>query len=348
MNKSIVSICLSVALTACGGINYVGIETCNPGEVTFPKEIKKVLMVNNAVVQPENSGYTYTVLGIKQDTARAKADSALFDICSACGKNVLEASYFDDVLLLHDNLQAEVTGAITLTEQKLEGRQVSDLCDANGADAIISLDKMLFNMDKEVTNIGAGFVSGVIKVEMKGIMRAYVPGREKPLASVLIEDSVEFQQAAENLTVLNYYLPTADEALRIAGEYLGSKVASCFVPHWSEETRWYYNNANSRWKEAAAYAAASKWSEAGNIWTNIYEKTKSENTKAKLASNIALVKEMQSHLEEASEWAQKSYLSFCNTEGDQSRNAVLLKAYSEVLQKRIMSDKKLNIQIDGK
>ena len=32
-------------------------------------------MVNNAVAQPEESGYTYTLLGVKQDTAKAKADS---------------------------------------------------------------------------------------------------------------------------------------------------------------------------------------------------------------------------------------------------------------------------------
>ena len=64
MDKRIIFAGLSLLLTACGGINYVGIETCNPGEVTFPKEVKKVLMVNNAVAQPEESGYTYTLLGI--------------------------------------------------------------------------------------------------------------------------------------------------------------------------------------------------------------------------------------------------------------------------------------------
>ena len=42
MDKRIIFAGLSLLLTACGGINYVGIETCNPGEVTFPKEVKKV------------------------------------------------------------------------------------------------------------------------------------------------------------------------------------------------------------------------------------------------------------------------------------------------------------------
>ena len=69
MKKEIYLGGLSLLLTACGGINYVGIETCNPGEVTFPQDVRKVLMVNNAIAQPEKSGYTYSLLGVVQDTA---------------------------------------------------------------------------------------------------------------------------------------------------------------------------------------------------------------------------------------------------------------------------------------
>ena len=64
MKKEIYLGGLSFLLTACGGINYVGIETCNPGEVTFPQDVRKVLMVNNAMAQPEKSGYTYSLLGV--------------------------------------------------------------------------------------------------------------------------------------------------------------------------------------------------------------------------------------------------------------------------------------------
>ena len=45
-------------LSACSTINYVGIETYNPAEVTFPENVAKVLIVNNAVPQPEDAGYT--------------------------------------------------------------------------------------------------------------------------------------------------------------------------------------------------------------------------------------------------------------------------------------------------
>lgn len=342
MKKSISLIGLFLLLTACGGINYIGIETCNPGEVTFPHQVKTVLMVNNAVPQAEKSGYTYTLLGVVQDTATARSDSALFDLCASCGRAILDAAYFDDVRLFHDPLREQSSG---ISDVKLNKEQVEALCEYNEADAVISLDKMLFYMDKRVDPLGAGYLNGKITVKMSGILRAYLPEREQPLATVLIEDSVQFEQIAEDLRLLNLYLPSADKALRIAGDYLGNNLADYFVPHWSEETRWYYSSVNSRWKEATAYASKGEWGSAEQIWKKLYNSSSSDAARAKLASNIALTEEMQSQLQAAYDWACKSAELFRKSEGEKSSNTKLLNAYQEVLQHRVQADQKLNAQI---
>ena len=346
MRKHIGWIGLSCLLTACGGINYIGIETRNPGEVTFPRDVRKVLVVNNAIPQPEKSGYTYTLMGVKQDTARAKADSALFDICTSCGLAILDASYFEDVLLFHDALRDSTSSF--LVDKELNRPQVNALCEANGADAVISLDKMLFTMDRKVTGLGGGFVNGTIKVHMNGILRAYLPTQDKPLATVLVKDSIELQQAAEALEILDFYLPDANNVLRLAGDYLGRNVAQYFVPHWSEETRWYYSSSNSRWKEAAAYASVGRWEEAAQLWSALYHSNASEKARAELASNLALACEMQNNLPKAHEWAEKAHDLFRKAGGDEAKEARLLKVYSDVLKARIESDQKLNEQMEYK
>ena len=346
MKKSSIFLVIgTLLLTACGGINYIGIETCNPGEVTFPNDVKKIMMVNNALPQSDDSGYAYTLLGIAQDTARAKVDSALFDICTACGRAILDADYFEDVLLFQDPLREKGIG---LVDKKLSREQVAALCTSNDADAIIALDKMLFYMEKKVENIGAGFLSGTIDIKMNGILRAYLPERNQPLATILVEDSVRFEQMADNNRLLDLYLPTPEDALRIAGDYLGNKLSAYFVPHWSEETRWFYSNMNSRWKEATAYASEGKWDEAERIWKMLYQTIASESKRAKLASNIALTEEMQSQFQNAYDWAGKAENLFRKSEGDASNNTKLLKAYQEVLGQRIQSEQKLNIQIGHK
>ena len=45
--RSILFIGIAGVLSACSTINYVGIETYNPAEVTFPENVAKVLIVNN-------------------------------------------------------------------------------------------------------------------------------------------------------------------------------------------------------------------------------------------------------------------------------------------------------------
>ena len=66
--------------------------------------------------------------------------------------------------------------------------------------------------------------------------------------------------------------------------------------------------------------------------------------KPKLASNLALGNEMKTNLDEAYEWANKSYELFKKSEGEDGKNTKLLALYIEVLRNRIRSDKKLNMQ----
>ena len=98
---------MACLFSACNTIEYIGIETYNPAEITFPKNVDKVLIVNNAVPQPDDVGYTYNLYGTVQDTARAHADSALYDACHSLGKSIVDVSFFNDVLLYHDGTRQD-------------------------------------------------------------------------------------------------------------------------------------------------------------------------------------------------------------------------------------------------
>ena len=98
---------MACLFSACSTIEYIGIETYNPAEITFPKNVDKVLIVNNAVPQPDDVGYTYNLYGTVQDTARAHADSALYDACHSLGKSIVDVSFFNDVLLYHDGTRQD-------------------------------------------------------------------------------------------------------------------------------------------------------------------------------------------------------------------------------------------------
>lgn len=328
-------------LSACSTIEYIGIETYNPAEVTFPKSVGKVLVVNNAVPQPDNAGYTYNLYGTVQDTACARADSALFDACRSLGKSIVDVSFFNDVLLYHDGTRRD---GKHLVDEKLTPEAVKELCEETGTDAIISFDRLLFRMEKDVVAFAEGFVAGGVDVHISGVVRSYLPGRDNPLATVYMEDSVFWSESADNMELLKLYLPSPDEALRAAGQYIGAKVTPNFVPHWENETRWFFKGEGARWKEATAYALSDKWEEAAFRWRHIYTNSSSWKERAKAASNLALYYEMNTQLADAFEWATKSYNLFNSKKGQDYKYTKMQQLYLEALGGRIRSDQKLNKQ----
>ena len=249
--KTTLYLLVACLFSACSTVEYIEIETYNPAGITFPKNVGKVLVVNNAVPQPDDVGYTYNLYGTVQDTARARADSALYDVCHSLGKSIMDVSFFDDVLLYHGGTRQDTK---YLMDEKLAPEAVKELCRETGTDAIISIDRLLFRMEKNVAAFSEGFVIGGVNVEITGTIRSYLPGRGKPLATVYVQDSVFWSESADNMEQLKLYLPLPDEALRAAGQYIGTKVTPNFVPHWDSESRWFYKGERARWKEATAYA----------------------------------------------------------------------------------------------
>lgn len=329
-------------LTACSSINYLSIDTFNPAEVTFPSSANKVLIVNHAVPQPADWGYSYTVDGKVKATQGAKADSALVDFCQSLGEAMVAEEFFQDVMLYHEPTRTDQHPEYDL---KMSAQQVDSLCEVAGADLLISLDRLLFESDREVTDLGGGFMVGNIKVRMAGVIRAYLPGRSAPLATVQIVDSVAWEQSADLAPILNELLPTPEEALRTAGSYLGAKARANFVPHWQRETRWYFSASGALWKEAAAYAANERWEKAEERWNRLWQSAKGWKSQAQAASNLALCEEMKGNLQKAHEWATTSYELFKQKVGEEDQQTQLLELYVKALTERIRSDQKLDVQI---
>lgn len=342
--KTLFYLLFACLLAGCSPINYVGIETYNPAEITFPKNVRRVLIVNNAVPQPDNVGYQLKLFGTVQDTARAEADSALLNVCTSLGKSIFDVSYFDDVLLYHDPIRKDTR---YLVDDKLSAEQVEALCKETETDAIISIDRLLFEMNKNVVSFADGFVGGEVDVKIAGVARSYLPGRNRPLATVLVNDSVFWSETADNMELLNIFIPSPTKALQAAGSYIGEKLAPNFVPHWENETRWYYSGLTSSWKEASAYVNARNWEAAAGRWRIIYKTSSNWKNRAKAASNLALYYEMGTKLEDACEWAAKSYDLFEKNKGGDDRYTQIQKLYLNALQARLQSDKKLKMQFDG-
>ncbi len=338
------TLCLlaAIGLTSCSSINYLAIETYNPAEITFPERVEKILIVNNAVPQPDQSVCTYTLFDVAQDTCKVRVDSALVHACRGLGNAILEGDYFRDVLLYNTPLRNDDD---FLVEQKLSAERVKELCQETDADAIIALEKLLFILKKDVRRVPDSFVQGDVRVDVGGVFRTYLPSRNSALATVQMNDSLFWSEFSPDVNTLDLILPSSEEMVQFTGNYFGSKIYPNFVPYWQNENRWYYTAIGSSWKLAAAYAGSGKWDEAGNIWKQMYAKSGKSETKAKCASNIALASEMTGQLEEALDWANKALALWNESRAEDDQDRKLSYLYTEALTERIRLNKKLDQQI---
>lgn len=335
---------VSLLLPACSSITYLHIETYNPATITFPEQVKKILVVNNAVAQAPDVGYELKIYGVEQDTCRALADSALYYACKSLGNAIVEANYFEDVLLYNTPTR---TDDLYLADEKLSQSQVRRLCAETGTDAVISFDRLLFQMKKNVIGYVEGFVAGEAKVNASGVLRVYIPSRSASLTTAMVSDSLTVFEMADDLKQLNEIIPSPDDMLSLAGSVIGQNSSPLFVPYWQEEPRWYFKGNGSRWKEATAYANTQNWEQAAALWTIIYQKS-SGKAKAKAASNMAFYEEMKGEFQKAHEWSVLAYDLFVAHKGEEAHETELLKAYKQALSERITANAKLNVQFGEK
>ena len=330
-------------LIGCSSVRNVSIETYAPADVTFPSNTFNVVVVNNAVLQPADFGHSMQQMNKKVESYTMPTDSVLSAACKSLAASIHQQRYFRKTLLLNTPIRQD---QLYYIDRKLSASQVDSICNVVDAGAIISIDRMLFNGKRSVVS-HEGFLYGSQRVDITAIIRAYIPNRANPLATVQIVDSLEWVEASSNRILLDQILPTANEALRETAAYVSSKVYRNFVPNWVATERTYYSSIESRWKEATAFAAKSKWAEANMHWMELFNRTKSTLSKARLASNIALSYEMMNEFKQATDWLEKSEALYLKQPKDKYTDEVArVTLYKEILNERIRSDVRLNMQIN--
>jgi len=335
---------LFLLLTACGPSRYIAVDTQNPAAVTFPKTVRRVLIVNNAVSQqnvPFESSYREV-----PDTLKISADSTTFDFCRTLGEAIADFPGFDDIRLLEGCFR---TDQMALTARYLTRNDVEALCDEHEVDAVISLDRLLFKLDEFKEIVYGVDVIGMINVKMDGVVRVYLPNRNTPMTTIILADTItpDISFEPEDMSMLGLFF-SADHTnlLRESARFLAEEARIHFVPYWTDDIRWYYAASDARWKEASACAVSDRWDKALQIWKSLYDRTTSWKKRARLASNLALGMELTGDLEQALTWANISHQLFLEHGNEDDTIVKKQELYVRVLSHRILDDTKIRLQME--
>ena len=333
-----------IALCSCSPYRYISIETYNPAEINFPVEMRRILVVNNALPQ-DDVPFESSLRRIPESDIIV-TDSVAFDFCRTLAETLSDFQPFDDVRLLEGCYRKDFS---PLSAPIMKREDVELLSDEHEADIVISLDRLLFRLNEHAESILGIQTQHVIYIEISGVLRLYMPGREAPMAAILLTDTVisDLGYDYDDKDLLDL-LFSADQTnlLRASARYLAYKARTHFIPYWSEDDRWYYVSFESRWKEAAAYAESEKWDKALDIWKALYEGAKSWKQRARLCSNIALGLEMTGDLAGALEYAKLSHQLMLDHLGADDTLTKNQENYITVLTGRLTEEPKLRLQIN--
>jgi tetratricopeptide (TPR) repeat protein len=330
-------ILVSCLLTSCNAYKTLEIETYNPATITFPPDVKTLMIINNAVQQPDSVGHR--IEEMPDWKFRVSVDSTAYNLCLSLGKSISEAGFFDDVRLCEDTMRRD---SVFYETRLFSKEEVMQICSDYGVDAFITLDRLMFhtNLTKQVEKYGFLYGRG-IEIEASGELHAYFPG-EREFYSFPFQDSLFWYDEG---TYLMDAREDFAEAMRHLSNIMGEKLKENFVPYWTLENRWYYTSLSSEWKQGAVYAANGKWNEAETVWKALLQKTKNRKQQARLYSNLALCSEVRGDFDKAIAYAEKSCEVFGSILPEDDPSVTVQKLFVEILKKRLSNEDKLSKQL---
>lgn len=321
--KKYASLLIGIAgcvLASCSSVQFLSFDQLCPADVSFPEQLRNVAVVNNMPPIPSPKSGVLT-LGHLEGDGKISAE--------ALAESLADTRYFDQVIICDSALRSEGSAGTS----SLSARQVEQLTRDLGADAIFSFDRVQIETRKEdVFYPEFGAVLSVAHVKLTPQVQVYVPGRDKPLFTLVKTDSLgwEIDPTVSDKTVIPE-----------VSSYAASILTGHLVPHWVSADRIYFDGGCADMRDAGVSVREGDWKAAQELWTKLYEASKKGNLKMKSAFNLALSYEMLGDMNQAVSWLEKAK-SLVKPDSDYAQ---LVSFYDRQLQERLRQWTQLNIQM---
>lgn len=298
---------LLLAFSSCQSLEQISIDYLHPADVSFPPQLKKVAVVNNAGNAPDNKLIVETKK-TKGDVPDAKAigyangDTRI--AAEALAEEIAAQNYFEEVVICDSALRANDK---LPRENKLSQEEVNQLATDLGVDLIIALENLQFKATKNIHYLpDFNCYQGVVDMKVYPTIRVYTPQRSTPMNTLHPTDSIFWEEFGGSFAEATSHLIPETQMLREAAEFAGTVPVKYLVPTWKKGTRYLHTGGSVQMRDAAVYVRENSWDEAYELWRQAFESTKSEKKKMKTALNIAIYYEMKDSLAQAQEWAEKA------------------------------------------
>ena len=342
MKNRMIFVCITLVCYSCSSTNLMSLSVKEPAPVSLPPSIKTVAVVNRTQASQATQGIdaVHKALTLEtNDLQKAGAKASMNGLSDELMKN----NRFTDVKPLNLDLRSYGAG---IFPSALPWDSVDRICGMSNTDALFSLE--LFDAESKINyaatpaniNVGIANIPAVehhvnMTTSVKTGWRIYDPSSRTILDEYTLGRDISSSASGINPAVAASALNGRIEAVKDVSTQAGQAYAARILPYWIRVSRDYFVGGNENFKTAKRKAQSGNWDGAAEIW-----KQETKDPDGKLAGracyNMAIISEINGNLDEAIQWAQKSYedyrirlaLNYLNILNYRKRQNELLKSQS--------------------
>jgi hypothetical protein len=283
---------------------YFMIDEYRDAERDALHDVHRVLVVNNALVQPNAFGHSTVVDGSTQGGIEVDLERALLHNMFAVTQTLDESGEMDAVELLDES---QNTSNNYYSRQLLSSSAARTLLQQYQMDALLVLNQLVVYDVLESFEVEEGGQYAYLQAFAQSHWSVYYADASRRTETFTQADTLVWESDIKysRAQALNM-LPDRQEALLYIASTLGDRVGASLLPSWVPVRRYLYSDDNThvqngleafryqRWKEAILYWQSVANTEGGKSSnsSNRSKRGKDNKAAAVAAANIAIAYEM--------------------------------------------------------
>ena len=279
---------------------YFSVDERYPAERTQLQNKQRILVVNNALTQPQDFGHSTILDGENKGNVEIDLSRSVLYCLFATTQSMESTGEFDAVELM-DISQNQSTNYYSRTP--LTFSQAERLCTDYQADALLTLNQLVLYDVVESFPTNEGTYYAYLQAYAQSHWTIHYAGQTREAtftqADTLLWESQLHYTRAQSLSDL----PSRQEALLYLARELGNRIGSSFTPSWQTTRRYIYDLPDL---QAGLDAfRLQRWNSAINQWLTMVD-SKDKKAAACAAANIAIAYEMLGDYVSACDYAQRA------------------------------------------
>ena len=276
--------------------------------------VRSVLVVNNALVQPNDFGHSTVLDGDHKSGISIPLNKALLYSLFSLTQTLDESGDFDAVELLD---VSQNTSTNYYARQSLSANQVQNLIQTYEVDALLVLNQLVLYDVLEAFQTDEGGQYAYMQAFAQSHWSMYFADATRRSQTLSYADTLLWESKVEytRTQALNQ-LPNREDALLYLASTLGEGLGKSFVHSWVAVSRYLYDIDDTHIKAGLQSFRYQRWEEAIYHWQQVAnEEAKGERLKVKgkdnkaaavAAANIAIAYELLGDYSLACDYANEA------------------------------------------